>query len=109
MAWRLISAITIVLAGTAGTVADAPVGEPKTYTVTIADMRFQPESLTVAPGDLVIWINKDIVPHTATATGKFDSKTIDPTRSWSYRPRRKGDTAYVCALHPTMKGTLRVK
>lgn len=56
-----------------------------------------------------MWINKDIVPHTATATGKFDSKTIESTRSWSYRPRRKGETAYICTLHPTMKGTLRVK
>ena len=104
----LISAIAIVLASTAGTVADTQAA-PKTHTVTIADMRFQPESLTVAPGDLVVWINKDIVPHTATATGKFDSKTIESTRSWSYRPRRKGETAYICTLHPTMKGTLRVK
>ena len=104
----LISAIAITFASTAGTVARAPVA-PKTHTVNIVEMRFQPESLTVAPGDFVVWINKDIVPHTATAAGSFDSKTIEPTRSWSYRARRKGEMAYVCTLHPTMKGTLRIK
>lgn len=104
----LISTMAIALASTAGPVANAPVA-PKTHTVNIVEMRFKPESLTVVPGDVVVWINKDIVPHTATAAGSFDSKTIEPTRSWSFRARRKGEFAYVCTLHPTMKGTLRIK
>ena len=51
--------------------------KPKTHTVTIEGMRFQPEMLTVERGDTIVWVNKDIVPHTATSTsGGFDSKDI---------------------------------
>ena len=49
--------------------------ESKTHTVTIEGMRFQPERLTVARGDTVVWVNKDLVPHTATSeAGGFDSQ-----------------------------------
>ena len=48
-----------------------------TQTVTIEGMKFQPASVTVKRGDTVVWQNKDVVPHTATAAGKFDSKNID--------------------------------
>ncbi len=51
--------------------------KPKTHAVTMENMRFQPESLTVASGDSVVWVNKDLVPHTATSkAGGFDSQVI---------------------------------
>ena len=83
---------------------------PRTHTVTIAEMRFTPETLAVASGDLIVWVNKDIVPHTATSRDAgFDSKTIEPGASWTARVRKAGKFAYVCTLHPTMKATLQVK
>ena len=83
---------------------------PAVYTVTIDAMRFTPETLTVRTGDTVVWVNKDMVPHTATATGGgFDSKVIAAGQSWSQRMTAAGDVPYVCALHPPMKGTLRVQ
>jgi plastocyanin len=82
----------------------------QTHTVTIEGMRFQPEALTVAAGDTIVWVNKDLVPHTATSeTGGFDSKEIQPDKSWSYTIRKTGDFAYVCTFHPTMKAMLRVR
>ena len=67
-------------------------------------------SLTVARGDTVVWVNKDLVPHTATSkTGAFDSQTIQAGKSWKFTVRKKGDFAYVCTFHPTMTATLRVK
>ena len=84
--------------------------KPKTHTVTIEGMRFQPEVLTVAPGDTIVWVNKDIVPHTATSkTGSFDSKLIQADKSWRYTIHKKGDFAYICTFHPTMKAMLRVE
>ena len=81
-----------------------------THTVTIEGMRFQPESITVAPGDTIVWVNKDLVPHTATSeAGGFDSEEIQAEKSWRYTIQDKGDFAYVCTFHPTMKGTLRVE
>ena len=53
-------------------------------------MRFQPEVLTVAPGDTVVWVNKDLVPHTATSkAGGFDSKEIQADKSWRYTSEQR--------------------
>ena len=84
--------------------------KPKTHTVTIEGMRFRPEMLTVERGDTIVWVNKDLVPHTATSkAGNFDSKLIEADKSWNYTVRTKGDFAYICTFHPTMKAMLRVE
>ena len=55
-------------------------------TVTIDASRFEPEQLTVQAGDTVVWVNKDLVAHTATSQmGDFDSGLIAPGKSWKYR------------------------
>ena len=84
--------------------------KPKTHTVVMEAMVFRPAALTVSSGDTIVWLNKDLVEHTATsATAGFDSKMIRPGQSWKHTIRRRGDVAYVCTYHPAMKGTLRVK
>ena len=84
--------------------------KPKTHTVRMENMRFQPESLTVARGDTVVWVNKDLVPHTATSGDDvFDSKIIQPEKSWRFTARKKGEFAYICTFHPTMTAMLRVR
>ena len=84
--------------------------KPQTHTVTIEGLRFQPDLLTVAPGDTIVWVKKDVVPQTATSKGGgFDSKTIQADKSWSHAIRKTGDFADIRAFHPTMKATLRVK
>ena len=91
-------------------VAAAAKPKPKTHTVTIQAMRYEPEVLTVAVGDTIVWVNKDVVPHTATSgAGSFDSKAIQADQSWRVTILNKGDFAYICTFHPTMKAMLRVK
>jgi plastocyanin len=93
-----------------GTDTSAALRKPKTHTVVIAGTSFQPASLTVAAGDTVEWLNKDFFPHTATSTqGTFDSKAIETGKSWKYVTRTQGEFPYICTLHTTMKGMLRVK
>ncbi|AGW95382.1 hypothetical protein N234_35555 [Ralstonia pickettii DTP0602] len=93
----------------AGQVGSANAG-PASHTVTMDSIRFDPQELTVKAGDTVVWINKDPFPHTVTAqAGDFDSKTIATGKSWKYRATKAGVFPYVCTLHPTMKGTLRVE
>ena len=83
---------------------------PKTHTVMMENMRFQPESVTVARGDTVVWVNKDLVPHTATSkAGGFDSEMVQAEESWRVSLWKEGDFAYVCTFHPTMRGMLRVQ
>ena len=75
-------------------------------------MRFGPQTLTVKVGDRITWINKDLVPHTATAAsgGKmFDSRSIASNASWTLVADKAGRYTYVCALHPTMTGILTVE
>lgn len=102
-----IAAGVIVCAGCAP--ADQP-PRPQTHTVTIEGFRFQPQSVTVTSGDTIVWVNKDLVPHTATSkAGGFDSALIQADKSWRFTVREKGDFAYVCTLHPTMTAMLRVQ
>jgi len=84
--------------------------KPTTYHVTIENMQFQPDVVSVARGDSIVWINKDLFPHTVTSkSGAFDSHEIKAGESWTYRAAKSGEISYVCSLHPTMKATLRVR
>ena len=80
-----------------------------THTVAMDGTRFVPEILTVKRGDRIVWVNRDPFPHTATAGQTFDSKSIAAGESWTYVARTPGEFAYVCTLHPGMKGTLIVR
>jgi plastocyanin len=98
--------------------AAAPQAKPKpkpvTHTVTMDATSFSPATLTIKPGDSVVWINRDMFPHTATSTlakekGGFDSGAIAPGKSWKYTPKTVGSFPYICTLHPTMKAAFAVK
>jgi plastocyanin len=81
-----------------------------THEVTIENMEFRPSHLTVHSGDQIVFSNKDLFPHTATADDKsFDSHSIAPGASWKYRARRPGQFAYKCSFHPVMLGMITVR
>lgn len=79
------------------------------HTVRIEGMQFVPATLTVKPGDRIVWRNQDLVPHTATATPAFDSGAIAPGRSWTQAAGRPGRYDVVCRFHPGMKATVVVQ
>jgi plastocyanin len=82
----------------------------KTHTVRMEGIKFVPERLEVAAGDTVVWTNKDVVPHTVTASETHvESGEIAPNKSWRFVAKRKGEMPYICRLHPGMKGLLVVK
>lgn len=109
--WRIVPAIA--LAGAAAvppSVAVARDAVPAARNVVIMEgTQYAPATLTVKRGETVVWINKDPFPHTITAPGVFDSRSIAAGKSWKYKARRAGEFPYVCTLHPTMKGMLRVE
>lgn len=73
-------------------------------------MKFLPERLEVAAGDVVTWVNRDLVPHTVTAPGAgAESGAIAPGGSWKFVARRPGEMPYLCRFHPTMKAVVVVK
>ena len=82
----------------------------QTHTVIMEGMAFRPNVITVATGDTIVWVNKDLVPHSATSpTGGFDSKVIAASRSWQTRVERPGEFDYACSFHPTMTAKLEVQ
>jgi plastocyanin len=86
-----------------GATAPAPV------TVHIAGFSFKPAVLTVPVGTTVTFVNDDTEAHTVTATGKtFDSGGLDLHDSWKHTFSKVGSFAYVCQLHPYMKGKIFV-
>jgi|GEM_PF-2834363 plastocyanin len=79
-----------------------------THTVLIQGMKFDPENLKVNKGDLVIWINKDIVPHDVTETdNNWTSGILKPGDKWSKKITEK--TSYFCSIHVVMKGKVSVE
>ena len=65
----LLAVVLVAVADSSAAAADGP----RTHEVVIQGLLYVPETLTVRPGDVVVWINKDPFPHTATAAGAFDS------------------------------------
>ena len=109
--WRRFRAVAVALcAAGASALAFALPASAKTWTIAIADMRFQPASVTVARGDTIVWVNHDLVPHTVTSeASRFDSHTIAPGGNWRYRATAPGRYPYACTFHPAMHATLIVK
>ena len=89
--------------------AFVPAAAVQTRTIVIEGMQFAPVTATVKRGDAVVWVNRDVVSHTATAGAAFDSGPIAAGGSWRFIPREPGRYEVVCTLHPTMKSTLVVE
>lgn len=105
---RVAAAALLCLAAAVSFTAAAPA--PRVHTVIVDASRFTPARLTVAPGDTIVWKNVDMFPHTATSkVGVFDSKEIAPGKSWAHVVKRKGVLDYLCTLHPSMKGSIRIR
>jgi plastocyanin len=73
-------------------------------------MKFVPERLEVAAGDRITWTNRDFLPHSVTAPdARIESGDLGEGKTWSYVAGKAGEIAYICRLHPVMKGSVVVK
>jgi plastocyanin len=100
----------VVLAGSAVSATPQAKLGAKAFVVQIEGLRFDPATLTVSSGDRIVWVNKDLFPHTVTADANaFDSRDLAPDSSWAYVTRIPGAYPYGCAYHPNMKGKLIVR
>jgi plastocyanin len=98
--------LAALLAVAAGSIGAAP----REHTVVIDAMAYQPATLTVKRGDRVTWVNRDLVPHTATAAGRaFDTGLIETGSARTLTVDELGTLRYDCSYHPPMKGTLVVE
>lgn len=82
---------------------------PDTAKIGIADLAFEPGTLTVASGATTIAVtNSDTVTHTFTLDDGSVDQTIEPGRSVEVTVDLTASTGFHCAIHPSMTGILQV-
>ena len=85
-------AVTLIVCAIGLAARERP--KPKTHTITMENIRFQPETLRLARGDTIVRVNNDLEPHTATSEAvAFDSQIIQPEKSWEFIATKKGEFA----------------
>ena len=83
---------------------------PRQHIVEIRAFSFQPPRTVVSPGDTIVWINRDIVPHTvAAAGGTWRSQALEEGESWEIEVENSEVEPYFCEFHPHMMGVLAAR
>ena len=82
--------------------------------VSMAAGWFNPQTVTVAVGETVTWVNDDTVGHvvvttSAVTTNTFYSGVVAVGASFSWTPTTPGTYPYYCTIHPGMNGTAVVE
>lgn len=86
---------------------DGPTAQPGS--VTIARNAYNPQRLTVEVGERISWRNDDFIEHTVTsADGTLDSPRLGEGDGYAHTFTAPGSIAYVCTIHPFMRGTVTV-
>lgn len=77
--------------------------------VSIAGFAFDPGVAEVPAGTEVVWRNDDSADHTVTSLdGSFGSDTLAAGDTFSHQYTKPGLYEYQCAIHPEMKGKVKV-
>ena len=79
--------------------------------VSMKDIKFDPEQVTVKAGDTVTWVNDDSVGHDVTGD---DFKSGEPGAmqngdTFEHTFDQAGTFDYVCTVHPGMEGSVTVE
>jgi plastocyanin len=82
-----------------------PAGERE---IRFVDERVTPNSITIAVGETVTFVNADDDEHTATGP-EFDTGEMDPGVSVTITFDEAGSFDFVCQFHPEMRGTVIVE
>jgi plastocyanin len=91
--------------------AGSPSPRHRSHVIEMRGMVYRPAELAVAAGDTVLWINRDPVPHTATAAGEngWDTGEIASGDTGRLVVTAKTTSDYTCQLHPAMRAKLSLR
>jgi plastocyanin len=78
------------------------------HTIIIDKMKFGPPPAGIRAGDTIIWVNRDMFKHSATARDKSFNVELPPKTSGKAVIRHSGTIAFYCIYHPGMTGSLSV-
>lgn len=111
-----LAIVALIILGTAITGAGLARGEAgpaasgrsaTSHKIDIRQLRFEPSRLAVQAGDTIVWVNRDVVPHTVAPLDQ----------DWSSGEMRRGERfrwvadeattlTYFCEYHPSMRGRI---
>ncbi len=106
--WLIVAAVVATIAVYLS--FDATAASERRVVIEIREFEFIPERPVVDPGDIVVWKNLDIVPHTVTSKdGNWDSGLIEAGGTWVMLVTHDTGEAYYCRYHPSMVAALDIK
>ena len=82
---------------------------PHSYTVVIDKLKFGPLPAGLHKGDTIIWANRDILRHTATAADHSFDVDLQPGKAGKTVIAKTGSIPFSCRFHPGMRGVLQVR
>jgi plastocyanin len=121
----LVAAASLIAAGcgadeaTTGRTSTQPASSAQAaptsaVTIDVASFKYRPQSVTVAAGGSVTWVNRDKAGHNAenaTVTGpaKFDTGRLELGERKRVEFSKPGVYPYYCIYHRFMEATVTVK
>ena len=81
---------------------------PQTHVIVMDKMKFSSVPANIRRGDTILWVNRDILRHTATATNKTFDVDLPPKTQKRMTVRAIGAILFTCKYHPGMRGVLKV-
>ena len=103
----LLPLAALLLAGSPAA-TEAAGAAPRTHVVVIDKMKFGPVPAGIHAGDTILWVNRDIFRHTATARNGSFSIDLAPKAQGRTVVVRAGIVPFHCKYHPGMTAVLRV-
>lgn len=101
-----IVSVFLLGSGTVPAMARPPAHRPHNYTVVIDRMQFGAVPAGLRVGDSILWVNRDLFRHTATAADRSFDIDLPPGKSAKTTLRKPGVIAVSCKFHPGMKARL---
>ena len=98
----------VFIAALFGGIVCAVPARAETITIEMKDLVVTPAEITAKVGDTIVWENRDVFAHTATATDKSFDVMLPPKKSGSLTVTKAGTFDYFCKFHPNMKAKLTV-
>jgi plastocyanin len=81
---------------------------PQTHVIVMEKMKFGSVPTNIHRGDTILWVNRDLVRHTATAANKSFDVDLPPKTQKRMTVRASGAIPFTCTFHPGMRGVLKV-
>jgi plastocyanin len=106
-----IALLNLSLFAIAGEMKNDDNTSSKQNRIEIKDFAFNPQTLTVKPGEKVTWINRDEEPHTIVSVEKQFKKStaLDTDQEFTITAGTPGTYNYFCSVHPKMTGIIIVE